>query len=116
MKLLVTGGRAYNNQRRVFEVLDQLDRELEGGIDIIIQGGAEGADKHARLWACANERPCATFHAHWPTLGKAAGVLRNEWMLTFGLPDLVIAFPGGKGTTHMVNAAKKAGVNVRTVE
>lgn len=112
MIVLVTGGRAFNDQRRVFEVLDEFDREI--GIDLVIQGGAEGADKHARLWACANERPCATYHAHWASLGKAAGVLRNDWMLEFGKPDIVIAFPGGRGTTHMKNAARKAGVNVRS--
>lgn len=114
MKILVTGGRAFNNQRAVFDALTRLDGELPGGIDFVIQGGAEGADKHARLWACANERPCATFHAHWSTLGKAAGVLRNEWMLEFGKPDIVIAFPGGKGTAHMVRTARAAGINVRT--
>ena len=115
MKILVTGGRAYNNQRAVFEYLTRLDGELPGGIDLVIQGGAEGADKHARLWACANQRPCATFHAHWHTLGKAAGPLRNEWMLEFARPDIVIAFPGGKGTSNMVTLARRAGINVRTI-
>lgn len=114
MKVLVTGGRDFNDQYRAFAELDEFNREI--GIDLIIQGGAKGADQQARLWACANKRPCATFHAHWQTLGKAAGVIRNEWMLEFIKPDIVIAFPGGRGTSHMIETARKAGINVRTVK
>lgn len=111
--MLVTGGREYPNQRKVFEVLDALDKEIPGSIEFVMQGGAkDGADKHARLWAVARQRPSASFHAHWTTLDKAAGPLRNEWMLKFGLPDIVVAFPGDKGTANMVRLSKQAGLNV----
>jgi hypothetical protein len=33
-----------------------------------------------------------------------------------GKPDLVIAFPGGRGTADMVARARKAGVPVEVVE
>ena len=33
-------------------------------------------------------------------------------MLREGRPDLVVAFPGGKGTAHMVGLARRAGVAV----
>jgi predicted Rossmann-fold nucleotide-binding protein len=34
-------------------------------------------------------------------------------MLSEGKPDLVIAFPGGRGTADMIRQAKEAGVPVR---
>jgi hypothetical protein len=37
-------------------------------------------------------------------------------MLYEGKPDLVVAFPGGKGTAMMVDIATKAGVKVIKVE
>ncbi len=33
-------------------------------------------------------------------------------MLRDGRPELVVAFPGGKGTAHMVKLARAAGVTV----
>jgi UDP-N-acetylmuramoylalanine-D-glutamate ligase len=41
--------------------------------------------------------------------------MRNKWMLTDGKPDLVIAFPGGRGTASMVNLARAAGVPVTEI-
>ena len=38
--------------------------------------------------------------------------MRNARMLAEGKPDLVVAFPGGRGTADMVAQARKAGVRV----
>lgn len=107
MIVLVCGGRTYDDQRRVFAVLDELQPAL------VLQGGAKGADLHARAWAAARGKPCATFDAPWAALGRRAGPVRNGWMLEFGRPDLVLAFPGGPGTADMVYQARSAGVEVR---
>lgn len=52
--------------------------------------------------------------ADWKRFGRAAGVLRNTAMLA-DRPELVIAFPGGKGTADMVRKAKAAGLEVIVV-
>lgn len=52
------------------------------------------------------------FPADWDKYGKRAGYLRNVQMLDEGKPDLVVAFPGGKGTAMMVKLAKERGVRV----
>jgi len=41
---------------------------------------------------------------------NAAGPIRNQWMLKYGKPDLVLALPGGAGTASMIDLASKAGV------
>ena len=77
----------------------------------IIQGGADGVDRAAKEWAEKNGVPCATVAANWDFHGKAAGPIRNGWMLRLN-PDVVIAFPGGSGTASMVKRARDAGVKV----
>jgi len=38
--------------------------------------------------------------------------IRNQQMLDESRPDLIVAFPGGRGTKDMVDRATKAGVKV----
>lgn len=80
----------------------------------VISGGARGADFLARCYAKYCGWEYQEFLADWKKYKAAAGPIRNQWMLDEGKPDLVIAFPGGKGTADMVSRARKAGV--RTVE
>lgn len=82
----------------------------------IINGGAKGADQLAIDWAVINWTDLRTYKADWDTHGKRAGILRNIEMLEKEQPNLVIAFPGGRGTEHMVKIAKAAGIEVIEVE
>ena len=66
----------------------------------------------AAEWANARGVPCDVFMANWSELGRKAGPIRNQQMLDEGRPTLVVAFPGGRGTTDMVRQAKAAGVEV----
>lgn len=110
MKVLVTGGRAYSNAERVNAVLDKL--HAEAWIDKVIEGGANGADKLAYQWCQSRRVECWHCPADWEAHGSFAGPMRNARMLAEGEPDLVIAFPGGRGTADMVRKARKAGVGV----
>jgi predicted Rossmann-fold nucleotide-binding protein len=47
----------------------------------------------------------------WDNFGSRAGAMRNENMLLLA-PDLVVAFPGGPGTAHMVRIAKRNKIRV----
>ncbi|KKN72109.1 hypothetical protein LCGC14_0413950 [marine sediment metagenome] len=100
-KVLVCGGRNFDNKKFLHHVLNQYL------ISHLIQGGAKGADKLARQWALERGISVTSYHADWDKYGKGAGFIRNFAMLLEGRPDLVIAFPGGKGTAHMVKIAKK---------
>ena len=48
------------------------------------------------------------FPANWKKYGKSAGIIRNIDMLQNGDPDIVIGFPGGRGTAHMLDISQKA--------
>jgi hypothetical protein len=112
VRVIVCGGRDYCNEEKVFSVLDRLEPTF------VIEGGADGADLLAYRWATRNldlERNHQCFKAEWVKHGKRAGPMRNQRMLDEGKPDLVLAFPGGKGTADMVRRAKRAGIEVREV-
>lgn len=133
MRVLVCGGRDFEDDVLLFKTLDALEPTL------IIEGGQRkwrngvlvgGADYWAYRWATLCGVSCMTVEAHWHDLetppvvrrigagGKpynaAAGGIRNAKMLE-ELPELVLAFPGGPGTADMVQRAEAVGVEVRKV-
>jgi hypothetical protein len=135
MRALVCGGRDFANDVRpgyqgpqhTF-VIATLDRILHPIVTddmatwlppdgtFIIAGAARGVDKAAIDWAVVNWVPFQEYPADWEKYGKRAGYVRNKQMLEEGKPDLVIAFPGGKGTAMMVKIAREAGVPVEEVK
>lgn len=112
MRVLVCGGRDFKEASKVFEILDEY---IVSGLDTIIQGGAKGADSLAKHWCKVVNCKCEEYLADWDKYGKRAGYIRNKQMLEEGKPDLVIAFPGGKGTAMMIKLSKEAGVEVLEV-
>jgi hypothetical protein len=112
-KVLVCGGRDYRDTKRFERVMCELDNRVS--IGEIIHCGANGADTMAGCWADKYNIPVTVFKADWSRHGRAAGPRRNEKMLYEGKPDFVIAFPGGRGTAHMVRIAKAAGIKVYEV-
>jgi hypothetical protein len=111
--VLACGGRDFDDLGTVWSNLDVLHHFR--GIRLLIEGGAAGADLLASQWATANNVPSKRFAADWKKHGRAAGPIRNRQMLDEGKPDLVVAFPGGRGTADMVRAAQEAGIEVMDV-
>lgn len=108
--ILVCGGRDWCDIRAM---ITEMDKILDmGPVAMLIHGGAQGADDEAECWAQWREIPVRQFKADWKTHGKAAGPIRNQQMIDEGKPDLVVAFPGGRGTADMVRRAKAANIHV----
>lgn len=124
--MLVCGGRNFDNRdmfgRAMYEhvakrseFFTEDDNWLPSDIHIIA-GGASGADTMAIDWAVVNWSPFTEYPADWAKHGKAAGAIRNQQMLDDGKPNLVLAFPGGRGTADMIRRARKAGVPVIEID
>lgn len=111
MRILVCGGRGYANKDQLYKIMSP----FADVVDVIIHGAAKGADSLAGEWAEYNWTKVEAFPADWEKFGKRAGPIRNATMLRVGKPDLVIAFPGGTGTSHMVEISRKAGIEVMIV-
>ena len=114
MRVLVCGGRDYDNKPRVYEVLDRI--HAEHTIGLLICGDAKGADALARRWCTKHGIPLAVFPPAWGKLRKTAGPIRNTWMLKFMKPHLVVAFPGGRGTQNMLTQSEEAGAKIERID
>jgi hypothetical protein len=111
MRVLVCGGRDYKDYDKVKEVLNAV-----GHIDTIIHGAARGADTLAGRYAAEMGIAVIEYPALWSVYGRRAGPERNERMLRQSNPDLVVAFPGGTGTAHMINLAISKCVRVKEIK
>lgn len=107
MKILVTGGRDYQDKERVESELHALMQE-HAPITHVITGAAQGADYLATAWAAKVGIQVVECIANWHKHKKAAGAIRNSAMLELLADgDMVVAFPGGRGTADMVRKAKQ---------
>jgi len=118
MNIIVCGGRGYTNRTLVHDVLNSIkDSPPMNTIRIATGECPTGADSLAKEWAtCSHYKQSYTgFPANWKKHGPAAGPIRNSQMLEEFKPNLVVAFPGGKGTEDMITKARAAGVTVLLV-
>lgn len=87
MRLLVTGPRAFKDQDRLFDTLDALKP------CVLIHGYCKGADMLAHEWATKRSGyPLEVYGKPYADhLGRAGGVLRNQYLIEQYAPDLVLA-------------------------
>lgn len=124
MRALICGGRdldaadVWNWLERFGhqDAAERLGRRGAPRITTVIHGGARGADEGAARWGESESVPVLAFPAAWKKHGKAAGPIRNARMIRDGKPDVVIAFPGGRGTADMIRQAEAAGIPVRRIK
>lgn len=112
LSVVVCGGREFHDDL-VVEITLRTAQVGKG--TVLSHGACRGADEVSgriakRLGATVREFP-----ANWDLYGKGAGPRRNAEMLATARPDVLIAFPGGRGTADMAGKAAKAGVRVITV-
>lgn len=117
-RIIVCGGRNYDRAEVVNHILDEYVGPLIDPAShewpCIVHGAASGADSLADDWAIGRDVLVEPHPADWAVHGRAAGPIRNQEMLEAGA-DLVIAFPGGRGTGDMIRRARRAGVRVAIV-
>lgn len=107
-RIVVTGGREYADMDVVRHAFDSL---LIGTSDTIVNGGCRGADELCRLIAVERGVNVETMKADWNRYGRSAGPIRNSQMIA-SKPDIVMAFPGGRGTSNCVNLARDAKIPI----
>lgn len=121
-KLLICGGRHFNNYRAVEFYADYIinnfftDKPIE-----IVSGGCSGADSLGEFYANGNDIPVKIFPANWTKYGRKAGPIRNKQMIDY-IKDYrdkaVLAFVSKNsiGTKYTVDMAKKNGIPTFIVE
>lgn len=115
--VLVCGGRDFLDREGLFRSLDNLLQAVEdsGKQLMVVHGAAPGADDLAEQWAKSREVAYRGYPAKWRKHAKAAGPIRNTQMLNENEIDLLLAFPGGRGTSNMVAQAEAKKINVKRI-
>lgn len=112
MIITVTGGRDFEDRWMVARVLGELHADHH--IRLLRHGAARGADSLCDDWAKRYGVPRQAFPARWDLYGRSAGPMRNIEMLdATPRSDLLVAFPGGRGTGHARQYAERLGIPVR---
>lgn len=103
-KIAVVGHRKFTDYERLQDVLDEVYPDIE----MIVTGGAPGADSLAEQYARERGIDITIFRPKWTTHGKAAGAVRNQKIVD--MADCLIAFWDGesKGTKISIEMAKKS--------
>jgi len=138
MRVLVCGGRAYGaiphhtspggemneaivrataERKRLSDILDEL--HAKQGFSVVICGNEGSAERLATQWASRHQIQIVAVPggpAGRQRKGLGATPERNERLLRSGKPDLVVAFPGGEATQHMIGLAKASNIPVRLID
>lgn len=111
-KLLVCGGRDFDDRRRLEATLDKLCWKVRR-LAVILGDCPTGADRLALSWATSHWHTVFMFMADWDKFGKAAGPRRNAEMAAAA--DRGVAFFDGSspGTADMIRRMKALGKPVR---
>ena len=115
-KIAIIGSRNFKDKNLLFGVLDKNFDKIE----MIVSGGAKGADELGRVYAQERGFPCLIYYPRWRSVtgdfDKGAGFKRNH--LIIKNCDVVLAFWDGvsKGTSHSLEIAKQLGKKVKILK
>ncbi len=116
-RVIIAGRRSFSNYELLRKhCLFLLQEKMRTHRVIIVSGHAHGADTLGERFAKEQGLTVELHPAKWKALGKAAGIIRNAEMARAS--DALIAFWDGKsrGTAHMINFARRRGLEVSVVE
>lgn len=104
MKLGVVGGREFDDYDMLKSALNKFKQ-----IDLIVSGGAKGADSLGEQYADDNGINKLIHYPDWQEHGKLAGFVRNTDIVRDS--DLIIAFwnKESKGTKDTIDKCHKMG-------
>lgn len=108
MKLIIAGGRDFNDIDYMYDKLDEMF-DYNAKITQVVSGHCRGADKMGEMWGderlayIIRENRVKTFPAKWKEEGWKAGHNRNVLMGDYA--DELVAFWDGesRGTKHMID-------------
>lgn len=112
-KVIVAGGRDFNNYEGLSKSLDYLLKNINDDIQVVCGHGS----RRRSAWQSNMQKSMGIksfyFPADWDLDGKSAGFKRNVKMAEYA--DALVAFWDGssRGTKHMIDTAKEKGLDIR---
>lgn len=110
VRIVVCGGRRFQDRRAVYRVLDHI--HTQRSISEVIQGECPtGADRWAREWAVECGQLLTRCPLGGTKNGRYAEQIRTQQMLDLK-PDGVVVFPGQGECMNLIAGARASGVPV----
>lgn len=110
MKLAIVGSRHFNDKVAFEKVMT--DHVAKHGMpELVVSGGAKGADTLGEQWARKHKIKVLILKPDWKKHGDRAGLIRNHDIVKEC--NYMIAFPSksnGSGTQHSISIAKANGI------
>lgn len=115
MKVIIAGGRDFNNYPLLKEKCDSILSNIDGSIEVVC-GCADGADLLGKRYAEERGYSVNYFPANWNLYKRGAGPVRNREMAEYG--DALILFWDGKsrGSANMLKEAEAKGLKTRIIK
>lgn len=131
IKVMIFGGRDFNNYNLLKEKCDEILKDIEDEI-VIVSGKASGADSLGERYAKEKRYIIEEYPAKWNDLNATpcrikvnrygreyntlAGMNRNKDMVNAS--DIAIGFWDGKskGTANSISLAKKKGIRLEIIK
>ena len=112
MRIAVVGSRHFTDYAYVKNILDYYLAANE--IDAIITGDAAGADTLAAKYAKKNDILCKRHVANWEKHGKAAGPIRNGFVVEECHMMIAFRIEGeeNRGTNNAIKQAREKGKEI----
>ena len=114
MRLIIAGGRDFDSLQMMVAKLDALINVTMERI-VIISGTARGADSMGEQFAKLKGFHCEQYPAQWDKYGRSAGYKRNEQMADQATHCVVFWDGKSRGSKHMIDIAKKKGLELRVI-
>lgn len=108
MKVAIVGSRSFND----YERLEQCIASISSDIEVIVSGGAKGADSLAANYAREHGIELEEYLPEYSRYGRAATIVRNRQIVDAS--DMILAFWDGcsKGTKSTLDYARKCNKQV----
>jgi len=107
-KVAVVGSRTFGDYETLCKVLDEVGVEI-GGIDLIVSGGAKGADSLSERYAEEHDIPTLIFIPDWEKHGRVAGMIRNSDIIEAATHGVAFWDGHSRGTNDSIKKLTKAG-------
>lgn len=116
-RVIIAGSRTFNDFTLLLHTMSEYFAVECAFSDIeVVSGTARGADQLGERLAHECGFKCKRFPAEWNRYGRSAGYKRNTQMAEYATH--LVAFWDGqsRGTRHMIDLAKAAGLEVVVVK
>ncbi len=115
MKIIIAGSRDFIDYSFLKSKMDIILKDIQKDNIEIVCGMCRGADLLGKQYAEENKFGIIEMPANW-LLGKKAGFIRNEEMAKVADACVVFIKNNSKGSSHMINLAKKYNLKLRVIE